>query len=137
MTSVFSRARVSGPQASCIAFASAAAALASGWVLIAAIPSSAASAKVVGHIVKVGGSKRLQARDTAGGPLHQLKAKDNLTLGETVRMGKGVTATLRVSRPKGVSVSADLIDLVSNSGTIHRVLVSQDAAGTIITITSG
>ena len=129
--------RMSAPQTSWMALASAAAALAIWLALIAAIPSSAASAKVVGHVVKVGGTRRLQTRDTSGAPLHQLKAKDNLVLGETIMMGKGVTAILRVSRPKGVSANADLIDLVSVAGTVHKVIVSRDGADTIIKITSG
>ena len=48
-----------------------------------------------------------------------------------------MTATLRVSRPKGVSANVDLVDLKSVSGTPHRVFVSVDSADTIIKIVPG
>jgi hypothetical protein len=101
--------------------------------------STAATPKVVGKVVVVGGTKNLKtsATGTATGKLHRVKANDELTLGQVLVMGRGATATLQVTRPKGVSADARLIDLKSVTGTPHKVSVSRKGAVTIIEIAPG
>jgi hypothetical protein len=110
-----------------------AAALSAGATRIAATP------KVVGKVVVVGGTKNLKtsATGTATGKLHRVKADEQLTLGQVLVMGRGATATLRVTRPKGVSADLDLVDLKSVTGTPHTVSVTRQGAVTIIEIAVG
>ena len=49
-------------------------------------------------------------------------------------MGAGVTATLRVARPTGVSADVEFIHLQPVPGTHHNVLVSRAGSDTIIGI---
>ncbi|MCY7303297.1 MAG: hypothetical protein LH654_09745 [Thermoleophilia bacterium] len=137
MTSTYLSLRKWVPRGHRAAFAAMAAALAIGVALSTVAASSAASPKVVGQVVAVGGTKRLLVRETPGGPLRQLEASDRLRLGEQVVMGRGVTATLRVSRPAGVSADLDLIELSPVVGTPHRILVSRQGANTVIRIIPG
>lgn len=114
--------------------AAALAALVIGITLLPAAAGAPASAKVVGEVVAVGGSKKLTTVDPATGKLHRVKPKDRLTLGQVLVMGAKVTATLRVRIPKGVNPDRDLVELTPVRGTPHRVLVSRKGAYTIVTI---
>jgi len=104
----------------------------------AAAPAStvhaAARAKaVVGEVAALGGSKRLSVRQ-ASGSLRQFKTGGKLRLGDHVVMGSRVTATLRLTRPKGVSSDAELIDLAPATGTHHDVAVSRKGKRTTVKI---
>jgi hypothetical protein len=85
--------------------------------------------------VTLGGSKRLSVRRASGGTPRRLKTAGELRLGDHVVMGSGVTATLRLTRPKGVSTDADLIDLSPVTGTKHDVAVSRKGTRTTVKIT--
>ena len=65
---------------------------------------------VVGNVTSVAGSKRLYLR-IHGHVLRTLRAGDPLHFGDVVLAGPAIQATLRVSRPTGVSTDADLIDV--------------------------
>jgi hypothetical protein len=97
----------------------------------------AATPRVVGKVVAVGGTKNLKTTAGGSGKLHRVKANDTLTLGEVLVIGRGATATLRVSRPAGVSADVNLVDLKSAAGTPHKVLVSRTGAGTVVQIAAG
>jgi hypothetical protein len=97
--------------------------------------TTAARAKpVVGELTELGGSKRLTVRHSSGGATHRLKTGDKLRLGDHVVMGKGVTATLRLTRPKGVDADTDLIDLSPASGAHHDVVIARKGARTTLKI---
>jgi hypothetical protein len=97
---------------------------------------SAARAKaVVGEVLALGGSERLSVRRASGGSPRTLKTGAKLRLGDHVVMGKGVTATLRLTRPKGVGTDTNLIDLSPATGAKHDVAVSRKGRRTTIKIT--
>jgi hypothetical protein len=98
--------------------------------------AKAPSAKaVVGEVAALGGSKRLSVRQASGGALRRLKTDGKLRLGDHIVMGSGVTATLLVTRPKGISTDTDLIELAPATGARHDVAVSRKGTHTTIKIT--
>jgi hypothetical protein len=54
---------------------------------------------------------------------------DHLHPGDRIVMGAGVTATLHLNRPKGVSGDVDLVKLVHAPGTAHAVSTSRTKTG--------
>ena len=109
--------------------------VAAAFSLALVTPASGAGGRAGGKAIAIGGSKKLQARDTPTGPLHALRAGDTLILGEEIVLGAGVTATLRTSRPPGVDADIDLITLKPTPGTPHLVSVSRQGTSTIIELT--
>jgi hypothetical protein len=99
----------------------------------ASIARGATRAKaVVGEVTMLDGSKRLSVQ--RGGSPRRLRTGDKLRLGDHVVMGRGVIATLRLTRPKGVSADSDLIELSPADGAENDVSVSRSGARTTIRI---
>lgn len=88
-----------------------------------AAPAAKSKAKTVGSVTALGGTKNL----TIGGK--RLAKGATLTLGQHLVMGKGVTATLRLKKPKGVG-DRDLVDLRPAKGLKFTIKVSR-VRGTI------
>jgi hypothetical protein len=76
----------------------------------------------------VGGSKKLNGGGT------RLSRGAKLTLGEHLVMGKGLKATLRLVKPKGVG-DKDLVDLSPAKGAKLDVRVSRSGSKITVTIT--
>ena len=93
----------------------------------AAVGVAKAKPKSVGTVIAVGGSKKLNGD---GG---RLGAGANLTLGEQLVMGKGLTATLQLTKPKGVG-DEDLVDLSPAKGAKLDVSVSRQGTKIIVAI---
>jgi hypothetical protein len=85
-------------------------------VLVAPAAGSATRTKpkVVGTVTALSGTKKLQARN--GKRLRAVHKGDKLTLDQVLVMGKGVRATIRLQRPKGVRKGTELIQLTPAKG---------------------
>jgi hypothetical protein len=98
---------------------------------LAALPDALAVAKAkpksVGVVVTVGGSMKLSARGS------RLSKGAKLTLGERLVMGKGLRATLRLTKPKGVG-NRDLVDLSPVKGAKLDIKVSRKGSRVIVMI---
>lgn len=106
--------------------------------LLGATHGNAAPAKpVVGQVVVVGGTKNVTTRDPATGALRRVAVNERLRLGQQLVLGRGVSATLRVRRPAGVSPDIDLITLRSLRRTNHRVQATRSGVDTIVRIRPG
>lgn len=93
----------------------------------AAVGDAKAKPKSVGTVIAVGGSKKLKGD---GG---RLGDGANLTLGEQLVMGKGLRATLQLTKPKGAG-DEDLVDLNPAKGAELDVAVSRKGSTIIVTI---
>jgi hypothetical protein len=82
--------------------------------LIKGAPCSRSASRVVGTVTALGGTKKLQVR--AGKRLRALHRGDKVTLDQVLVMGKGVKATIRLERPKGVKNGTELIQLTAAKG---------------------
>ena len=93
----------------------------------AAVGGAEAKPKFVGTVVSVGGSKKL------GGGGARLTNGADLTLGEQLVMGKGLRATLRLIKPKGVG-DRNLVNLRSVKNAKLDVSVLRQGAKIIVVI---
>jgi hypothetical protein len=91
----------------------------------------------VGSVTAIGGTKDVRIRATPKGPSRKAKVKTTLRLGATVVMGKGASATLRLTRPAGAPTSRSLVFVTSAKGTKHTSIVSRDGTILVVTITPG
>jgi hypothetical protein len=99
-------------------------------IAVAGGPAQARKAKpTVGTVTAVSGTKKLSR---AGGV--RLKVGAKLTLGERIVLGKGVSATLRLLRPKGVASDVDLVKLDPVDGAKEDVRVARDGRYIVVTI---
>jgi hypothetical protein len=84
---------------------------------LAAAPAATAAKttpKVVGKVTALSGTKKLQVR--AGKRLRTLHKGDKLTLDQVLVMGKGVKATIILTRPSGVKKGTELIQFTPAKG---------------------
>lgn len=88
--------------------------------------AASAKPKTVGTVTALAGSQDL----TRSG--QRLARGAKLRTGDRIVMGAGVTATLRLDRPKGVSADTDLVKLVDAPGTSHAVSTSRQASGRLV-----
>lgn len=86
----------------------------------------AAKPKTVGSVVTLGGSKKLTRNGS------RLGRGAKVRLGERLVMGSGLSATLRLTRPKGYE--KDLVDLSPAKGAKLDVKVSRSGATITVTI---
>ncbi len=65
---------------------------------------------------------------------HRLRRGEKLRLGTTIVMGRGARATLRLTRPKGVAGTRDLVFVRSAKGTRHTTTLKRKGKRIIVTI---
>ncbi|MFT4033958.1 MAG: hypothetical protein QM679_00105 [Patulibacter sp.] len=97
--------------------------------------SSAKANPVVGTVTKLGGSKKLKVQAEGKGKAKTLTAGGELRLGDRVTLGKGVTATLKLTRPKSVTEGTVLVYVTSAKGTSHRSKLTKKGRTTTAVIT--
>lgn len=93
-----------------------------------------AKPKVVGGITAIGGTKNVKVRPPGTAKAVRARAGTRISLGATIVMGRGATATLRLKRPAGVPRSAVLVSVRSVAGAKHTSTVTRDARGILVRI---
>lgn len=77
------------------------AAAACAAALVALAPTPAAATTPVGRVTSVSGAGRLLLDRPGAGAIVPLRKNDRLHLGDTLVVGRGAKATLRLTRPPG------------------------------------
>lgn len=80
------------------------------------------SQNLAGHVALIS-SGELYIKDEKSDRLRSMRPNDQLHIGDTVIVGRGVSATLKLTRPKGVSEDTELVFIKPLPGEEYTVTV--------------